>query len=74
MEERKATQIGATEAEINTLYGLYPIWTENEDIELNDFMEFIQSPSSDRELFLDQYCNYEIIDVGDTPILKFKLK
>lgn len=74
MEGRNANQIAATETDINTLYGLYLLWSKNEDIDQSEFMDFIQSPSIDREAFLDEYCNYEFIEMGNTLILKFALK
>lgn len=73
MEGKEADRIGATEVDINTLFGLFQIWQDDENISQDDFFVFIQTPSVDRELFLKEYCTYDFKEVGESTVIRFKL-
>lgn len=74
MENKQATQIAAKEVDINMLYGLYLLQMQKEDISQDDFFVFVQTPSSERDTFLNTYCNYEFKEVGETTVIKLKVK
>lgn len=46
----------------------------NEEKTPEDFNEFLSIDSVDRRLFLDEYCDYELKEVGKTMVLVYSMK
>lgn len=57
-----------------TLYGKYIEIPGNEDASFDDFYEFLSVESAGRQLFLEEYCTYEFIEVENTVVLKYSVK
>ena len=73
MEERKTTQIAATEVDINLLYGLYMLEPGMDQASQDEFYDFISTESIERELFLEKYCEYQYKEINEVVVVQFKV-
>lgn len=74
MEEKSVIQIAANETDLNTIFGLYLLEKNDDNITQDDFLEFLQSPSIERDIFLNNHTIFDFIEREDGCILKIKLK
>ena len=74
MEEKRETIIATPDVEGSILFGLYLKLNEDKDVKLDSFMQFLKVDSPERTSFLDEHCDWEIMEQKDFDVLKYTLK